>query len=152
MFTMIKRLGFVEAAEYLADSIVFENSTGNKPFIINLHGYPDSGKRDLSKAVRELLMQKGIIGWTGNAGEDSDYFRDFIAHHNPSYFIFKDVPINNSAARYVNETFNKNPDLKIIITSGYDTEVIEHPMVIDEIANKQYDLIVDNSKPKKKTA
>lgn len=128
------------------DGLVFVINTilegKDKPVLVSIMGYPNSGKSELRKRAHYKLRDTfGKFGWIGMGGDSLDRFAQTKGC--PDYFIMEDMPYADIVDKHTRSTFNRLPDLKVFMSKEFSLASLTVNLRND-IGEGKYGLVIDN--------
>ena len=89
--------------------------SSERPYVATVHGFPNSGKSTFCKHALNALERVGILCAMAYVRELHS-LKDLWFQ--PKAYFLQDIPPHGPADRYVQENFDKLPNLRILITTA----------------------------------
>lgn len=102
---------FEESLEWTIEII---RTATRKPYIVSLHGYPNTGKSTFGRRCRDILYQNDHL--SGAVVMSGDENHQFIYRHARDFLILEDQPGIIGAQGYTRELFGYEPDQYFLLT------------------------------------
>lgn len=134
-----KVLSYNEGIEYIFDNIN-NNSKNTTPYIVSIHGVPNSGKTHFRKEVFNKLNQTTNL--IGRMGMVDDSLNKILARNDMSdYIILEEMIYVERAKMYAIETFGKPIDLKVYIAQKFD---YNSPLWLKKYVSENHEICIEN--------
>ena len=111
-----------------------------KPFVVSVTGFSNSGKTTFCKTVHNQLHEvHGIRGWYGQMGADRFALGRWKV---PEYFLVEDQPpASRQLTKYTQQLLGKDPDMMVYIIPA----LVEHSHgLLEHDSAELYDVVIEN--------
>lgn len=108
-----------------------------KPYLVTLHGLPNSGKSTFGRRARDILYK--FYGREGIVVMTDDENHSLIHRHARDFLFIEDQPGVTSVMRYSQQLYNRSPDKYILLTTSLDLPDIPY-----DLLSSPYDLVIVN--------
>lgn len=135
----IPTLNFNEGLDNIIETILTatRKRTAIRPYIVTLHGHPNSGKSTFGRKARDILYK-----WYGRQGAvvmRGDENHPFIYRH-AQHFLFIEDQLGVVGVRsYCQQLYNRPPDKYLLLTRHLNLPDIPY-----DLLNSPYDLVIIN--------
>jgi len=141
---MIPKLSLEEGVEK-----IFElGKTKEKPVLVSIHGQVNCGKSYIVNLLTNMAFKKGFVV-NGGMCENK---RSYLDIPNPDYVFVEDAIYTAQAENCAREIVGKGIDIRVLVDNPRLTRGLEHyaPLLLADIRDNKYDVIIDNPDSKDK--
>ena len=125
----------------LNDLVQIVLKSKNRPTIISIHGFPNSGKTELRVRAHRILQKQGKMGWIAMCKTP---IAELPQHpEGPDYFLIEDLQFIWPSKTYALDNFSRFPDLSSYIAKRFCQEKLPRG-VAEAIENGDYQIIIEN--------